>query len=514
MPQGRLSVRTIREVLRLHWAQGLSQRQIAESCAIGKGTVGEYLRRASDVGLRWPLPDEMTESALRSLLFPAPPTAGADRRPVPDLDQVHQELRKKGVTLMLLWVEHRRQHPDGFGYSRFCEMYQEWKKRQDTWMVQSHRAGERLFVDYAGVTVPILDRLSGDSLNAQIFVATLGASSYTYAEATPTQSIEDWVGSHVRAFEFFGGVPELLVPDNLKVGVTSACRYEPDLNPTYHALAVHYDTAILPARVRKPRDKAKVESGVQQVERWVLAPLRHCTFFSCAELNAAMREPLAALNDRTLTHKEVSRRALFETLDRPAMKPLPEGRFQIVTIRKARVHPDCHVEVDRHYYSVPFRLARQLVEVHLTTEMAEVFHNGDRVASHIRSRDVGCYTTLLEHLPPRYRGYSGRDVERLYQRAHGIGPATEAVLRGLMARRVHPEQGIRSCQGILHLAEKHGAQRLERASQRALQAGSFSRRFIDGVLRNHLEDEPSAQLELLSAPIQHANVRGPGYYRQ
>ena len=323
MPQERLSMRKIREVLRLRWEQGLSHRQIATSCRIGQTTSREYLARAKAAGLSWPLPEGLTDAELERRLYPPPEAVPSDERPLPDWDYVHRELRKKGVTLLLLWQEHQEKHPKAFRYSRFCELYQEWRRAAEPRMHQVHKAGEKLFVDYAGQTMPVVDRKTGEIQHAQVFVATLGASSYTYAEATWTQTIPDWIGSHVRAFAHMGGVPELVVPDNIKTGITAACYYEPDLNPTYQEMARHYGTAILPTRVRAPRDKGKVENGVQQVERWVLAPLRHRTFFSLAELNSAIQEQVRALNDRPGQALPAPRRELFETLEKPALGPLP-----------------------------------------------------------------------------------------------------------------------------------------------------------------------------------------------
>lgn len=358
MPQGRLSMRKIREVLRLRWEQGLSHRQIVVSCRIGQGTVAEYLRRAGDAGLTWPLPEGLTDTELDARLFPPPAATAIAERALPDWAEVDRELRRKGVTLRLLWEEYRASNPEALGYSRFCELHQAWRGVAQPRMHQVHKAGEKLFVDYAGQTVGVVDRRTGAAREAQVFVATLGASSYTYAEATWSQATPDWIGSHVRAFAYFGGVPELVVPDNLKAGVKSACYYEPDLNPTYQELARHYGTAVLPARVRHPRDKSKVENGVQQVERWVLAPLRHCTFFALADLNGAMRERLQALDERPAPGLPVPRRELFDTLEKAALRPLPTEPYVLAVWKKARVHTDYHVQVDNHYYSVPYRLLR------------------------------------------------------------------------------------------------------------------------------------------------------------
>lgn len=515
MPHERLSMRKIREVLRLRWEQGLSHRQIVVSCKIGQGTVAEYLRRAHVAGLTWPLPAELTEAELELRLFPPPVTGAAAERPLPDWAVVHRELRRKGVTLLLLWEEYQAGDPKAFRYSRFCELYQAWRQTVAPEMHQTHRAGEKLFVDYAGMTATVTDRHTGEPREVQVFVASLGASSYTYAEATESQTIPDWIASHVRTFAHLGGVPALVIPDNLKTGITRACYYEPDLNPTYHELARYYGTAILPARVRKPKDKSKVENGVQQVERRVLAPLRNRTFFSLADLNAALRVQLARLNHRPGQGLPASRQELFDTLDRPALRPLPDQPFEAAVWRKARVHLDYHVQVDGHCYSVPYRLVRTEVETRLTATTLEVLQGGQRVASHPRSRKKCGYTTLPEHMPEAHRAYAERDAERLFERAGACGPETEALCRGIVADRPHPEQGYRACLGILRLVEAHGPDRLERASRRALQAGALSYRSLHAILKHHLEDAPLPS-DPPPAPTPsrpHANLRGAGYYQ-
>jgi len=382
MANKRKSMRKIRQVLRLAWEVGLRQRQIARSLSISPTTVGEYLRRASAGGLSWPLAGELDDAQLEALLFPSLPKEIADKRPLPDWAEVHQELKRKGVTLLLLWQEYKAAHPEGLQYSQFCDRYRDFAGKLDLVMRQHHRSGEKLFVDYAGQRVAVVERATGEVREAQIFVAILGASNYTYAEATWTQGLADWCASHIRTFEFLGAVPALLVPDNLKSAVTRPCRYEPEANATYEELAQHYGTAILPARVRRPRDKAKVENAVLLVERWILARLRHQSFFSLTELNAAIRELLEVLNRRPFKKLPGCRRQLFEQLDRPAMKRLPAARYTYAEWKRARVHIDYHVEVEGHYYSVPYPLVKQELEVRLSAHTVECFYQGKRVASH------------------------------------------------------------------------------------------------------------------------------------
>jgi transposase len=516
MPHERLSMRKIREVLRLRWEQGLSHRQIVASCRLGQGTVGEYLRRAAAAGLTWPLPEGLTDAELERQLFPPPEAISAAERPLPEWAEVHRELRKKGVTLLLLWEEYRAENPKAFRYSRFCERYQQWRGAAEPRMHQVHQAGEKLFVDYAGQTLSIVDRTTGERRDVQVFVATLGASSYTFADVSWSQALPDWIASHVRAFEFFGGVPAVVVPDNLKAGVTAACYYDPDLNPTYQELARHYGTAILPTRPRKPRDKSKVENGVQQVERWVLAPLRNRTFFSLADLGGAIREQVQALNDRPGQGLPASRRELFETLEQPALRPLPAQPYELALWKRARVHLDYHVQVDDHFYSVPYRLVRVEVEVRLAAATVELFYQGERVASHARSHRKYGYTTLPEHMPAGHLAYAERDAQRLLQRASQVGTQTLELCRQILASRPHPEQGYRACLGILRLAQVHGGARLERAAVRALATAALSYRSVQAILTHHLEETPLPTAPIAAtpaAPLLHANLRGAAYYR-
>ena len=505
-------MRKIKEVLRLKWVSGLSNRQIAASCGIGRPTVSEYLRRAELAGLRWPLPDDLDEARLERLLFPPPPDLPAQQRGIPDWANIHGELKRPGVTLFLLWQEYRQAYPDGYQYSWFCEHYRAWQGKLDLVMRQDHRAGEKLFVDYAGQTVPVIDQTTGEVRQAQIFVAVLGASNYIYAEATWSQSLPDWIGSHVRTFRFLGGIPELVVPDNLRAGVSKAHRYEPDANPTYQDMASHYGVAILPTRVRKPRDKAKVESGVLVVERWILASLRHRQFFSLAELNAAISDLLGKLNARSFRKLPGCRRDHFEQLDRPALRPLPAEPYVYAEWKKARVHIDYHVAIDGHYYSVPCALVKKEVEVRLTRHTVECFYRGNRVASHRRSDQKGRHTTLTAHMPESHRQAGEWTPERLQRWAAKTGPATEKLIQVVLASRQHPQQAYRSCLGILRLGKAYGDERLEAACRRALVLGSCRYKSIESILKLRLDEQPLEGQQELALPDAHDNIRGPAYY--
>jgi transposase len=506
-------MRKIREVLRLHYAAGLGRRAISRSLRLSPATVGEYLRRAQAAGLGWPLPEALDESMLQRRIFPPPPAVPLQERPIPVWEEVHRELKAtKGMSLFLLWQEYKARSPEGFQYSWFCEQYRAWAGKLDLVMRQEHRAGEKLFVDYAGQTVPVIDRVSGEMRPAHIFVAVLGASNYTYAEATWTQGLADWIGAHVRAFAYLDGVPEILVPDNLKSGVHKACRYEPDLNPTYQELAAHYGVAVIPARVRKPRDKAKAEVGVQIVERWILARLRHAQFFSLPELNQAIRGLLEALNARPFKKLPGSRRTLFEHLDRPALRPLPTEPYVYAEWKRARVHIDYHVEVEGHYYSVPYPLVKQVLDVRLSAHTIECFHKGQRVASHLRSPHKGRHTTASEHMPQAHRHYAEWTPQRLIDWAAKTGPATAAMVETILARRAHPQQGFRSCLGLLRLGKDCGEQRLEAACRRALAVGGTSFKSVQAILKHGLDRQPLPSGEPARPAPAHGNLRGPKYY--
>lgn len=513
MANKRKSMRKIRQVLRLAWEAGLGRRQIARSLSMSPTTVAEYLRRATMAGLSWPLPEAWDDRQLEAQLFPSLPKAARDARPLPSWAELHRELTRKGVTLLLLWEEHKADHPDGLQYSQFCDRYRAWAGKLDLVMRQHHRAGEKLFIDYAGQTVPVVDPLTGEIREAQIFVATLGASAYTYAEATWTQGLPDWIASHIRCFEWMGAVPALLVPDNLKSAVARPCRYEPQANATYEDCSDHYGTAILPARVRRPRDKAKVENSVLLVERSILARLRNHTFFSLAELNAAIRELLEGLNTKPFKKLPGCRKDLFEQLDHPAMKPLPAERYTYAEWKKARVHIDYHVEVLGHYYSVPYQLVKQELDVRITVHTVELLRHNKRVASHRRSSLKGRHTTLTEHMPTAHQQYAYWTPQRLVCWAEKTGSATAEVVATILSSRAHPQQGFRSCLGIMRLGKTYGDERLEAACQRALRLGTTNYKSLQSILKTGLDRQalPEAD-EVTPEPIAHPNIRGAGYY--
>ena len=506
MTQERLTLRKIREILRLKDA-GLSNRAIARACKISNSTAGEYLRRAQAAGLSWPLPEGLSEDDLFQRLFPQSDREENPERPLPNWETIREELKKKGVTLKLLWIEYRDRNPGGYGYTQFCDYYRKWAKTQSPTGRFLHKGGEVLEVDYAGLTVTIVTPETGETRQAPVFVATFPASDYLYVEVQPSQELCHWISGHVRAFEFFGGLPKILRPDNPKTGVKSPNYYEPDLNPTYQEMAEYYQVAVLPARVRKPRDKGNVENGVQNVERWVLAPLRHQTFFSEAEVNRAIKPLLDGLNNRLMTHLNKSRRQLFEDLDQPELRPLPEKSYEFAIWKTAKVNIDYHVAFEKHFYSVPYTLIHQQVEIRASERMVEIFHKGQQVAIHPRSRTTGRFSTRAEHMPAKHRFVLGLNADWLLRQAQEIGPQTFQYLTALLQSRPYPEQAYRSCLGVLSLARKHPRSFLEMACQRLQTAHLLSY----GDLKSELE-ALVRQAQLDQPPTVHENIRGETYY--
>ena len=517
MPAPRKAMRKIKDVLRLKYEAGLTHDRIARACGVAKGTVAKYVERAQAAGLSWPLPADLDDAALEARLFPRAPGLVAAHAP-PDCGYLHQEMKRPGVTLMLLWEEYAHAHPgQAYGYSQFCLLYKTFRQSLQRSMRQIYPAGEKIFIDYSGDKVTIIDRATGAMRFAEIFVAVLGASAYAYAEATWTQQLPDWIAAHVRLFAHLMSVPALLIPDNLKSGIQHPCRYDPEANSTYADMARHYGTAILPARPAAPRDKAHVEAGVLLVQRWILARLRNQPFFSLEELNRAIRALLADLNNRPFKKLPGSRRSAFETIDRPAMIPLPATPYEFATWKVATVSIDYHVEVDGHYYSVPHPLVRQKIEARLTASTVEFFFKSKRVAVHARALARGKFTTLAEHMPEAHRRHREWTPGRLLRWAHSIGPKTQAIVQWQFDHRPHPEQGYRACLGLLNLGKRYGNVRLEAACQRALAIGSPVLKSVKSILEARLDQQPppGTTPEGASAipPVHHDNVRGAAYFQ-
>jgi transposase len=502
-------MRKIREVLRLKTG-GFSKRRIAASLGISATAAMECVQRAQRAGLTWPLPEDLSDEALEQRLYPAP-TSTKEQRPLPNWAEIQRELKRPGVTLELLWQEYREQHANGYGYSRFCDLNREWQKRLSPTMRQTHIAGEKMFVDYSGTKLQVMDWTTGEVLTAELFVGVLGASSLTYAEATWTQSLPDWIGAHTRAFNYFGGVTAMVVSDNLKSGVIKACFYEPNVNRTYEEMAKHYKTAIVPARPKKPRDKAKVEAGVQVATRWVIAKIRKRTFFTLAELNAAIRDCVEQINNRVTRHLGSSRRSLFEQVEKAALKPLPATEYVLAYWKQCRAGIDYHVEIDKHYYSVPYTLMRQELWASYTASTVEVFHRGKRVAAHRRGPPNRGHTTLPEHMPSSHRRYADWTLERIKREAGEIGPNASALVEIILREKRHPEQGFRSCLGIVRLVGRFPRERVEAACERALAVGTRSFSSVKSILNTKL-DRKRPEKAAEGPAIVHDNIRGPTFY--
>ncbi len=502
-------MRKIREVLRLRLEAGLSFRQISISTKVSIGSIQKLLKTAEQLQLAWPLCASLDDNQLARLFYPTADTVCSSRFQLPDWATVHQELKRKGMSMQLLWEEYTQQYPNRcYSYSQFCERYRRWCQQQKRSMRQQHKAGEKCFVDYCGPTITIVSPSTGETRQAQIFVAVLGASNYTYAEATLSQSLPDWLHSHVRAFEFFGGTPALLVPDNLKSGVNKACRYDPELNPSYQQLAEHYQLAVMPARPYKPKDKAKAEVGVQVVERWILARLRHHSFFSLAEVNQCIRALLTELNERPFKQLPGNRRQAFEQLDKPALKPLPLHPYRYVAIKPVKVNIDYHVQFERHHYSVPHQYVGETLELHASDRLVQLYFRQALVASHPRKTHPGT-STLSAHMPTRHSQQQQWTPGRLKQWAQDIGLDTLRWVSERLEEKAHPEQAYRLCLGLLNLSRSYPAERLNACCRLANREGLTRLKQLKSVLHSNRDQLPEQAGYCLELPQEHENIRGP-----
>ena len=510
-------MRKLKEVLRLH-SLGLKQQQIARSCLIAQSTVHQYLKAATAAGVSWPLPPDWNERQLEEAVSGAPqPAVTWQKTAMPDFGAIRRQLQvHRNLTLQLAWEEYRESHQEGYSYSRFCQLYRNWARKLDVVLRQEYRAGEKLFVDYAGDKIPVYDPRTGQlDFEAPLFVAVLGASSYTFAEATRSQDLTCWIGSHIHALEFMNGVPEVVIPDNTKTGVKHPCRYEPELNPTYRELAEHYTFAVIPTRPYKPRDKAKAEAGVQVAQRWIVAALRHRKFFQLGDLNYAIGELLERLNHRPFRKRpDASRASLFAQLDLPALNPLPAERYVLAEWKKVKPNIDYHVDIDHHYYSVPYPLIGQELDARCTATTVEIFHRGVRVASHVRSRIPYTATTIHEHRPKSHQAHLEWTPSRLINWAATVGPSTAKVVQTMLESKPHPESGYRACLGILSLAKAFTPARLEAASGRALLLGIYSYHSLKSILKHSLDRQPALDFDSERTGPKHDNIRGAEYYDQ
>ncbi|OUR92734.1 transposase [Gammaproteobacteria bacterium 42_54_T18] len=513
MPNKRLAMRHTKEILRLKFEAKLSHRKIARSLNIGVGTVSLYSRRATEVGLSWPLSPGMSDNDLEQLLFPAAVVRGRHGRIEPDCALIHQELKRKGVTRQLLWEEYKQAHGNaGYQLSQYCGYYRDWLTKQKRSMRRIHQAGEKLFVDYSGATMPIVNPDTGEIRSAEIFVATLGASNYTFAMASWSQRKADWIDAHVKAFEFFGGVPEIVVPDQLRSAVSKPCRYEPVINASYQHMASHYKTAIIPARPLKPKDKAKAENAVLIVQRWILARLRHQTFFTLADLNITIKILLDDLNQRPFKKLPGSRLSQFELLDKPALRALPDKPYEYIEFKLARINIDYHFEFDKHYYSVPHNLVKSQVEIQATRDGVAVFFKGEQVARHPRSQRLGGFTTDANDMPEAHKRHQAWTPEKLISWAKRIGTSTQELVTALLQKKRHPEQAYRACLGLLNLSKQYTPARLEAACQRALHINEPKLKNVKLILESNMDQLPLPLAQQKNNTETHHNVRGSDYY--
>jgi transposase len=515
MPAVRLPMKKIRDVLRLCWVLGFSVRQTSQSLGLSTGVISKMTNRAELAGLDWQKVQQHSDQELEQQIY-GKPVVASEIRPEPDVEWMYRELRKKGVTLELLHVEYLGQHPTGYHYTAFCDRYRSWLGKRGLSMRQTHKAGDKCFVDYSGKRPCIVDRNTGERKPVELFVAVLGASNYTYAEATESQRSEDFIASNERALRFFGGVPRALVPDQLRSAISTPCWYEPKVQRTYQEFANHYGTSVFAARPGKPKDKAKAEVAVQIVQRWILARLRNETFFSLEALNERIAQLLQELNTRPMKrYGGISRLELFEQTDRAELLPLPLEYFEYCTWKGARVNLDYHIEIERHYYSVPYVLLHEKVEARVTARTVEVFHVGRRVALHPRSYVLYKPTTDPTHLPADHRAWLQADPAEIQQWAKSVGPCTEAMVNRILSSNFYPEQCWRSARGLKRIGQKYGPQRTEAACARALRFGARSYKPVERMLKHGLEQRPLSEDEQEQsehAVIEHDNVRGAQYF--
>ncbi|MEE9354810.1 MAG: IS21 family transposase [Methylococcaceae bacterium] len=510
MATKRLSMRQLREILRLRLHTKLSMRQIRDSLRLSLGAIQKVVNKAEDLGLHWEAIEPLDDQQLALKLYPPVNAAAASKNQLPDWLEVYQELKRKGMTKQLLWEEYAQQYPDrSFSYAHYCLLYRSWLKKQKRSLRQTHKAGEKLFVDYAGQAVPIASQVTGEIKTAQIFVAVLGASNYTFCEATWSQKLPDWINSHVRAFHFFGGVPAIVVPDNLKSGVTKACRYDPDINPSYQQLASHYGTALVPARPLKPKDKAKAEVGVQIIERWILAKLRHHTFFSLAELNHGIKALLEEMNHKPFKQLKGTRKQWFDSIDKPALRPLPKQPHQYTDIKTVKVNIDYHVQYDHHFYSVPHHLVGEKIELHAKEHLIALYFHHKRITSHARKYYSGM-TTVPEHMPVKHEKHHQWSAGRLMNWAKDIGDEVLLWVKAQLNQRQHEEQAYRVCLGLLNLARSYPAKRLNKACAIANKNSLYKLKHIKDILQSNQDQLLADHKEPLpDLPQTHENIRGP-----
>ncbi len=513
MGRRRMTMRKIREIMRLRYSCKCSYSEISKSLGISKTTAIKCIKKVTTANISWPLPEGLDDEKLESILYKSVKKFDRNEsRNFPDWKIVHQELKRKGVTRQTLWEEYAEDNPGAIQYSQYCSGYREWLKSQKISMHQTHKGGEKLFVDYCGKTIAIYDSQTNEVQQAQIFVAVWGASNYTYAEASLSQNSPSWISSHVRAFEYFDCVPKVIVPDNLKSGVTKVCKYDPDINPSYSDLAQHYDFVVLPARAYRPKDKAKAEAGVLLVTRWILAVLRNRKFFSLGELNDAIKDLLVKLNEKNFQKIPGSRKSHFEKLDLPNARRLPDQRYLYTHVNFCRVNVDYHIVVDDHFYSVPYNHRGKKVKVRISEKVIEVFFKNHRIAIHKKSSQKWKYTTIPEHMPSFHKQYAEWTPSRIYTWAENVGEYTRIMCEQLISQSKHPEQGFRRCLGLLRQGKRFGDDRVEKACERAFNYKVFDYKKVKSILEYGLENNLQTGKTENQKIVHHENIRGSQYY--
>lgn len=512
---GRISMRKIHEVCRLRLKMGLGINQIAGACNMSTSTASTYVNKIEESKLSYEELSAMDEDAVYKLLFPVATETPVSDKEMPDFEYLTKELKKKGVTLQLLYEEYRRDHPDGYSRSQFYEKYRDYAKKLDPVMRFNHKAGDKMFEDFSGDKPHYINPKTGEKVEVELFVTALGASSYTFACAVADQKTENFIKGNIKALEYYGGCPACIVPDNLTSGVTSACYYDPEINRTFADMAKHYNVAVIPARVAKPRDKAKVENAVLQAQRRILAALRNRTFFSLYELNDAILQEVEKLNSRPMAVTGKSRRELFEEIEKPALRLLPAERFEIYNYKKpTKLNIDYHVDVEKSYYSVTHALIGQTVDVKYNSRVVEIYHKNKRVASHIRTYKKGEYITEDSHMPNEHRQYLEWTPERIKNWGGKIGPHTAKLIERIMEVRKHPEQGFRNCLGIIRLSKQYTPERVENACKRAFAVDACNYRSVKSILQSGLDKVAYLEEQRDTKPIEHPNIRGGEYYRE
>jgi transposase len=498
----RLDMLKAREILRLRHELKLSLREIGQACNCGKSTVSEVLGRAEKAGITWPI--VLSDKQLMSMLYP--PVENKTSPPEPDIEYIFCEMKKKSVTLMLLWEEYKEKHPDGIMYTQFCERYRNFKKNNKISMHKEHKAGGEVEVDWAGDTMSYVEPQTGKIRSAYIFVAVLPASSYPFAYAYGDMKTSNWIDAHVRAYEYFGGVPKVTIPDNTKTAVINADRVDPVLNKSYSEMAKHYRTTLIPARAGRPKDKAADENMVGNVSRRIIAALRNRQFFSLYEINQAISEELMKLINRPFQKLEGNRLSAFEKIDKPFLQPLPTTKYEYSEWKETKVQFNYHVDFDGFFYSVHYSHINSKCSVRATSKTIEIYIGSQRIAAYPRNYNTfKRYTTFPEHMPEGHKAVSGWSPERFLSWAEKVGPNTRELIKHILESREYPVQTYRTCMGIMRFSKSYSNEIIENASRETLDKNTCSYKYFSIILKQVRAKASQINTERI---IAHNNVRG------